>query len=259
MLFAGALPASIAVLALEEHPFKALSPLHMARFIHGLSFLYLAVLAAIAVGAALAYAWWLWMPLLPLRLLGPLFVILSVVSLLAGAIYTRRDHLGVEVWRSPERREERQRQEEDRGIDRIVDLAYNQARLGAHAVASGILKDWLASRGNRPEDYRLLCGRLAKWNDSRHLLDATATCVERLIQLKRNGEALDMVGERLKFFPQFRPGGAATTLAVAQIAARGGAPAIARTLLADFSMRFPDDAHGSAATRLAHELDHGAR
>ena len=194
------------------------------------------------------------MPWLVLRMIGPLFAILSIVSALGGAVYIRRDELGIEVWHSPERCEERQRQEELKKSDRVVDSAFNQARLGAHGKATQILVDWLKSRNNDPEDYQWLCLRTAKWNDPRHLRRMTADYVDRLLQLRRNGEALDLVGERLKTDPDFRPTNAAVTLTIAQLAARGGSPAIARALLADFAVRYAGEPGVAAAATLAREL-----
>ncbi len=244
------LPASVAVLGLEESIFKAVSPLHLARLMRGLGVGYLVVLGVIAGYAALIYVWWQWVPWLVLRLVGLLFAILSVVSTLAGAIYTQRHELGIEVWHSPERREERLRREVLKRNEHVVDAAYNQARLGAHANATGILVDWLRSRGNDPEDYHWLCMRLANWGDARHLQRISADYVDRLLQLRRNSDALDLVGQRLKAFPDFRPSSAAATLQIAHIASRGGSPAIARALLADFPVRYAGDPGVSAAEAL---------
>ena len=102
---------------------------------------------------------------LVLRRIGPLLAILSIVSALGSAVYIRRDELDIEVWHSFERRGEGQRQKELRKSDRVVDSAFNQARLGAHATATQILVEWLKSRNNSPEDFHWLCMRTATWND----------------------------------------------------------------------------------------------
>ncbi|MFI4891148.1 MAG: hypothetical protein ACHQIL_11515, partial [Steroidobacterales bacterium] len=259
VLAAASLPASVAVLGLEENIFKAMSPRHLIRLVHGLGVWYAAVLGVIAGYAALLYLWWQWMPWLVLRLVGLMFAILSIVSTLAGAIYARRHELGIEVWHSPERREERLRREVIKKNEHVVDAAYNQARIGAHGNATRILVDWLQSRGNEPEDYHWLCMRLASWKDSRHLLRVSADYVDWLLRLRRNSEALDLVAQRLKAFPDFRPASAATTLQIAQIAARGGSPSVARALLADFPTRYAGDPSVGAAQALAGELESGAR
>ena len=80
-----------------------------------------------------------------------------------GAVYIRRDEPGIEVWHSPERRNERQRQKELEKSDGVVDSGFHQARLGAHAHAHAtkILVEWLKSRNNSPEDYHWVCMRTA--------------------------------------------------------------------------------------------------
>ncbi len=165
VLAGAALPASVAVLGLAGNILMVVSPMQLIRLIKGRDVGDLVVLAGIAGYALLSYFWWHWMPWLVLRRIGPLFALLSIVSALGGAVYIRRDELGIEVWHSFERREERQRQKELRKSDRVVDSAFNQARLGAHANATQILVEWLKFRNNSPEDYHWLCMRKATRND----------------------------------------------------------------------------------------------
>jgi hypothetical protein len=256
---AAALPASVAVLGLEDNPLFALSPRHVAGLIRGLGGWYLAILALIAVYALLGYVWVSGMPWLVLQFLGPLFAILSGVSGLAGVLYLRRDELGIEVWHSPERQAARRALEEERQHARVLDAAFTQARLGAFAAATTILTDWLGSRNHAPEDYRWLCARLDAWPDRRYLRRMAADYIDRLLRLQRNGEALDVVAAQLRRMPDFRPHTALATLQVAEIAARGGAPAVARALLGDFATRYPGDPCVGRAAGLAQSLEGGTR
>ena len=83
----------------------------------------------------------------------------------------------------------------------------------------------------------------------------TEDYVDRLLVLKRNGEALDVVAARLGQDPSFRPKSAAATLQIARIAAAGGGvPRVARTLLADFPARFAGDPGVAEAVALARHL-----
>jgi len=83
----------------------------------------------------------------------------------------------------------------------------------------------------------------------------TEEYVEKLLSFRQGGEALDAVARRLSQDPSFRPKTAAATLHIAQLAARGGgAPKVARALLADFAERFGDDPSVAAATALARHL-----
>ena len=250
------LPASVAVLGLESNILKAANPVAWVRVALGLGPLYILVLAIIGGYALLIVflgRWDLW---LSVQFAILMFCILSVFSVLGGALYERRHELELETWASPERTEERRRDEELRQSEQEVTEAYGQMRVGSHTRAWEQLQAWLTSRGHAPEDYRWLCGRVATWGDPRYITRLTEEHVDRLLALKRNGEALDVVAARLAGDPAFRPKTAAATLQIARIAAAGGGtPRVARALLADFSTRFAGDPSVAAAAALARHLD----
>jgi hypothetical protein len=249
------LPASVAILGLERNIFKAAYPVAWVRMVLGLGPMYALVLAIIggySLLIALLGRWELW---LPVQIATYMFCILSVFSVLGGALYERRHELGLETWVSPERTEELLRKQELRQSEKEVTEAYGQMRVGSHTHAWQLLQTWLTTRGNAPDDYRWLCGRVASWSDSRYVTRLTEEYVDRLLALKRNGEALDVVARRLTDDPSFRPKSAATTLQIARIAAGGGGtPRVARTLLADFPTRFAGDPCVAAANALARHL-----
>jgi hypothetical protein len=109
MAVAGLLfPASVAILGLEGNPFKAVYPVALVRMIGGLGLSYvviLAVLAGVALLVGLVAKLHLW---LVLELAITMFAILSIFSMLAGAVYERRHELGLDAWHSPERTEEQE-------------------------------------------------------------------------------------------------------------------------------------------------------
>jgi hypothetical protein len=249
------LPASVAILGLERNIVKAAYPVAWVRMILGLGPMYALVLAIIggySLLIALLGRWELW---LPVQIAIYMFCILSVFSVLGGALYERRHELGLETWASPERTEELQRKHDLRDSEKAVTEAYGQVRVGSHTQAWQQLQTWLTSRGNAPDDYRWLCGRVAAWGDPRYITRLTEDYVDRLLALKRNGEALDVVARRLREDPTFRPKSAAATLQIARMAAGGGGtPRVARTLLADFPARFAGDPSVAAAEALARHL-----
>jgi hypothetical protein len=250
------LPASVAILGLERNILKAAYPVAWVRMILGLGPLYALVLSIIAgysLLIVLLARWELW---LPVQIAILMFCILSVFSVLGGALYERRHELGLETWASPERTEELERKRELRRSENEVTEAYGQMRVGSHTQAWQRLQTWLTVRSHAPEDYRWLCGHVASWGDPRYLTRLTEDYVDRLLQLKRNGEALDVVARRLADDPSFRPKSAAATLLIARLAvAGGGTPRVARMLLADFSTRFAGDPCVGAAAALARHLD----
>lgn len=249
------LPASVAILGLEGNALKAAYPLAWVRMALRLGPLYLLVLAIIggySLLIVLLNHWGLWQPV---QMALYMFCILSIFSVLGGALYERRHELGLETYASPERTEELRRHEDLRHSEKEVMDAYGQVRAGSHTDAWQRLQNWLTARGNAPEDYRWLCGRVATWSDPRYLTRLTQDHVERLLTLKRNGEALDVVAARLGMDPAFRPKTAAATLQLARIASGGGGSSrVARLLLADFSTRFAGDPSVPAAAALASHL-----
>lgn len=249
------LPASVAILGLERNIIKAANPVAWVRMVMGLGPMYalvLVIIAGYALLIALLARWELW---LPVEIAIFMFCILSIFSVLAGALYERRHELGLEAWASPERTAELRRKQELRDSEKEVTEAYGHMRAGSHTHAWQLLQNWLAARGNAPDDYRWLCGRVASWGDPRYMTRLTEDYVDRLLVLKRNGEALDVVARRLTDDPSFRPKTAAATLQIARIAAAGGGtPRVARTLLADFPARFAGEPSVAAAAALARHV-----
>jgi hypothetical protein len=249
------LPASVAVLGLEGNILKAAYPVAWVRMVWKLGPMYVLVLAIIAGYSLLIVLLARWEVWLPLQIAIFMFCILSVFSALGGALYERRHELELETYHSPERTEERVLAQEQRQHEHNLTEAYGQMRAGSHTAAWQLLQTWLTERGNSPEDYRWLCGRVAAWGDPRYVTRLTEDYVDRLLTLKRNGEALDVVAQRLDQDPSFRPKSAAATLQIARLAAAGGGTArVARSLLADYSTRFPGDPSIAAADALDRQL-----
>jgi hypothetical protein len=97
------LPASVAILGLEGNVFKAAYPVAWVRMMLQLGPMYLLILAIIAGYAlliALLERWEVW---LTVQIAINMFCILSIFSVLGGALYERRHELGLETWASPER------------------------------------------------------------------------------------------------------------------------------------------------------------
>lgn len=248
-------PASIGVLGLESNILKAAYPVAWFHLVKGLGWLYGAVLAVIlgyGLVLKLLGSMDLWMPI---EIALGMFALLSVFSFLGGALYERRDELGIETWASPERTAALRDKEDRRHNDKIVLDAYGLMRAGSHVKSWQVLADWLESRGHPPEDYLWLCERTETWDDLRYITRLTEEHVARLLTLKRTGEALDAVVKRLKLDPGFRPKSAANTLEIAQLAARGGGnPRVAKVLLSDFAARFAGDPRLAVAEALAQHL-----
>ena len=252
------LPASVAVLGLECNVLHAANPIEWLRIIKGLGLLYPLILALILSYIALLGLIGKFEPWFALSMGLAMFAVLSVFSFLGGALFERRLELGLETYHSPERTEELQRIEAVRESERVVTEAYGQLRAGSHVKCWAVLQEWLTRQGSHPEDYRWLCEHVLNWEDSRYITRLSEDYVDRLLALKRNGEAVDLVAQRLLADQHFRPKSAAATLSIAQLAARGGGmPRVARALLADFGTRFEGDPRVGAANLLARQLGGG--
>jgi hypothetical protein len=249
------LPASVAVLGLESNILKAAYPVAWFRLVHGLGWLYGAVLLVIfGYALGLVVLWKFDLPM-PLEICIGMFALLSVFSFLGGALYERRDELGIETWVSPERTEALKTKEDLRENEKLVLDAYGLMRANSHVKSWQLLAEWLKSRDDAPEDYRWLCERTVNWGDPRYVTRLTEEHVARLLILKRSGEALDVVAQRLNLDPSFRPKLAADTLDLARLACQGGGnPKVARALLSDFAARFAGDPRVPVADALAHHL-----
>ena len=255
IVFLAALPASVAILGLEGNIFKALNPYAWVHMIKGLGPLYLLVLALIFFGFLIIFTLGrldLWPSV---RIALGMFGVLSVFSVLGGAIFERREQLGIETWVSPEQEAEKQRKQDHVESEKLVHEAYGLMRAGRHVNCWEVLQRWLTEHGHAADAYAWICGTVASWDDPRYLARLTEDHVERLLALKRTGEALSLVATRLSADPAFRPKTAASTLQIAQLAVRGGgALRVARTLTGDFAARFPDDPRVPIATALAQHL-----
>jgi len=249
------LPASIAVLGIDRNVLKALYPPALAHLLRGLGLMYLVVLGIIAayilgIGLLLSR-----LSFLPLELALAIFGLLSIFSVLGGALYERRHELDLDTHRSPERAAQIERRAQVRRNEAIVTEAYGLVRAGSQLEAWNVLQGWLAAGGRSSADYHWLCERVSHWPDARYATRLTQEYVDRLLALKQQGQALDVVAHRLERDSGFRPGTAAVTLKMAQLAACGGGkPAVARALLSDFSQRFAGDPSVIPAEALARDL-----
>jgi hypothetical protein len=144
--------------------------------------------------------------------------------------------------------------DELRGDTAVLWDAHCSMRCGNPARSWRVLSEWLKSRGDQPEDYGWLFARMFNWEDGRVIARLTEARVARLLALRRSTEVLSVVAQRLAVDPRFRPSSAADTLSLAQIAARGGAQRISRTLLSDFAVRFAGDPRVSVSEALKRRL-----
>lgn len=191
-----------------------------------------------------------------LRIALLMYAWLAVFSLIGGVLWERRLDIGLDDAHTPESIDtgDDDAPPDERVRDREIDRIYAEWRGGAHANAwKSVLA--LVGQGSDPMvELRWLYQRAAQWPDGRLADRLTRELVPRLLVKRSTGEALDLVRERLKKDPRFRPTGSADLLTLVHLARTAGDRATARLLLQDFSQLYPDDPAQAVVDRLNTQL-----
>ena len=187
-----ALPASLALLAVEGEAVHALSPVAIARVAAGLGVRYLWILALGAGYAALLVALAGLLPRIVLLALAQL-LLFSLSTALGTALYARRHALGLDTWHAPERDAERAARAAERARAEFAAELYGLMRARRPAQAWARATAWLASAGRDPAAYRWLRDRALSWDEQRFADRLNEELIARLLALGRRGEALDEV------------------------------------------------------------------
>jgi hypothetical protein len=233
-----AVPACVAILAIESHVFKALNPAALLRVALGLGSWYALLLGAVGVALGIHYAVAWWAPWLIIRIACDLTLVVALASLLGGALYERRSALGIEAWRSPERTAQRHARELDREHTQFLDEVFALARNRSHANAWRALEQRLERAQHADAEYDWLLIALQKLEDPRHLEELRQRYLERLVANRRSSDALKVLERIWLAAPQFHVRDAATTVTLARVALDTGTQRAARRLLRDFPQRF---------------------
>jgi hypothetical protein len=237
-----ALPASIAVMAASGNAFDAINPVALGRVIRALGSTY-PVIIGVAAAFAVLFVLMGRAPVSPvIRFAGAVLLLLSLFSLIGGALYERRDALGHEPIQSPERTAERSARDRIARRERMLDDVYSPMRVHDRERALAPLFAWLAAAdGDDLEtDARAFIARASRWDDpNAHALVARAV-IDRLLRARRYAPALEQFEQVSREVAGFRLASGADTLALAQYAAGTGRRRLAVQMLQDFEQRFPD-------------------
>jgi hypothetical protein len=188
------LPASVAILGFGERPWQAVNPLIWFRVIRGLGPFYLLLLFAllVCVGAvALVSRLALWT-------LAEAFLVLwcevAFFSLVGASLFIRRQQLGFEPSRSPERTAARAEAERLKQRAKMIDDVFQLVRIGKHVDATAPLAHWL--RDIDPEhvskDAHHVAGQALKWETPAALHTLGSTLIRHLMRFGRPDAALSI-------------------------------------------------------------------
>jgi hypothetical protein len=251
-----ALPAIIAVHSITGSWAEALNPRTVALTISRLGSAYV-VIVLVAVAC-----WWLGREIvfdagglsLMLRSAAMMLVWMMLFSVIGGVLYARRDELGFEPEQSPERNRGRDDRERDRERDRFVDQVFAETRSGKLQNAWSSIQQRATQSADVVGEYSWIYARVARWPDARLAEQLAQELLTRLLVARRNGEALDVVQERLQANAEFRPRAGSEVIRLAELARDAGRRPLARMLLQDFDRNFPGHAAQTTARQLLEQL-----
>lgn len=195
---------------------------------------------------------------LPLVLQIALFMYtwLAVFSLIGGLLYERRDELGLEDAYEVETLEpEDDGAQQERARQKNIDRIYAEWRGGSYKNAWQSVMSYLAESDEPLVELRWLYDHAKAWPDQRFANRLAQEILPRLLMQRENGQALDMVRERLRFSPEFRPLAGADLVRLVQLARDAGDRRAARDLLSDFQRFYPNDPAAPTATLLMQQLE----
>jgi pentatricopeptide repeat protein len=193
------LPATIAVLGIGEPFFQSVNPLMLFRLIRGLGPYYLLILASILVYAVFLA---LLSRLNPWNIIWNAAVLtceISFFSLIGGCMYLRRDQLGIEPSRSPERTAARVEAERVKLRAKMIDDVFQQTRIGKHVEATRPLAQWLKNLDGPTAvlDAQHVASQAMGWDNVGGLNTIGSTLIRHLLRAGRPDAALHIF-ERLR-------------------------------------------------------------
>jgi hypothetical protein len=193
------IPASIAILGLGQRAWESLNPLTVFRLVRGLGPHYLVMLGAMAGGAALVVAL---LALTPPTIVSVTLVLLyeiAFAAVIGGAMYVRRQKIGYEATRSPERAQAREDAERDKARAKMLDDVFTNVRVGKHVDATAPLAQWLrdADADQATRDSYHVAEAALGWGNIAALDTIGSTLIRHLLRFGRPDAAL-AVFERLR-------------------------------------------------------------
>jgi hypothetical protein len=260
VLMALILPAVVAVQGATGTVVQSLNPRRVIGLILRLRWDYVLILGFIA----LVWLFGRWViessigDALPLivRIALLMYAWLAMFSLIGGVLYERRLDIGLDDVHTPQSIDTSGDEQvpDERVRSREFDRIYAEWRGGAHANAWNTVLGLVGKSSDPLSELRWLYQRAAQWPDGRLADRLAREMLPRLLAKRSTGEALDLVRDRLRKDPRFRPAGSADLLTLVHLARTAGDRATARLLLQDFSTLYPGDPAQSVVDRLNTQL-----
>jgi hypothetical protein len=252
-------PASIGAIAVSSRILDALNPVAMWQVVRGLGPWYLLLLGATLLAAGLV-VWILQSELAKVLRYGLCqLVLLEVYALVGGTLHLRRLQLGFEPVASPER--ELMQEEVDRQLQRqrVLDDVYGKLRVRETAKAVAAAREWLEPLPpiELQRDVLAMLEASRSWGEPRAFGNLAQGLLRPLLSVRQPAMALATAEEALRQAANFAPQMEADVVELARYALQTGRRKTARTLLQNFSARFPGQMPGADLLELQKLLDPG--
>ena len=225
------LPATVSILGFGEAAWRILDPTAWFRVIRGLGPYYVALLVAlflcIAIGRFAFLNLW--------SIFGvtiALWFEIAFFSLVGACIYLRRQQLGYEPSRSPERKAARAEFERVKLRARMVDDVFQLVRIGKHVDATAPLAKWLRDleAENASKDSYYVAEQAIKWENTAALNPIGSTLIRHLMRFGRPDAALAVFEILRKRSPTFTMDSANDLRTLADYAEANGREALAQSM-----------------------------
>ena len=225
-------PATVAILGFGEAPWQAINPVTLWRVIRGLGPYYLLMLLGLAVGAGIVWV------LTRIHLWGlvenaiALWCEVAFFSFVGASIYLRREQLGYEPSKSPERSAARAEAERLKERARMVDDVFQQVRIGKHVDATAPLAKWLRDLDAEhvSKDAYYIAEQSLKWESPAALNPIGSTLIRHLMRFGRPDAALAVFEILRSRSPHFTMDSAHDLRTLAEYAENHGREALAQSM-----------------------------
>jgi len=185
-------PATVAILGFGERPWQVINPLALYRVIRGFGAHYFVLLAVMTLYGVLV---WLIETRFPVRIIGHamrLTLELSFYGLIGGTLYLRRNQLGFEPSRSPERAAARVEAERVKVRAKMIDDVFQLVRIGKHVDATAPLSRWLRDADGEyaSRDAYYVAEQVVRWDNTPALNTIGSTLIRHVLRAGRPDAAL---------------------------------------------------------------------
>jgi hypothetical protein len=226
------LPATAALLGMGDNVYQVLDPLKWFRVIRGLGPLYL--LLMVALGVVFGAGWLL--REVPLWTVVQVAIVLlcevGFFGLIGSCIWLRREALGFEPSRSPERAASRAEAERVKERARMLDEVFQRVRLARHIDATAPLARWMRDADPEPamRDALHVAQRALEWDIAPALNPIGSLLIHHLLRFGKPDTALEVFEMLRRGSPRFTVDSAVDLRTLAEYADDIGKGALAQSM-----------------------------